>query len=222
LIATAVANAQSTAELRATRSRLVAASDEVRRRIERDLHDGAQQHLVGLALKLRMAADTADDSPHTASVIRSVADDLLTILQDLREMAHGIYPALLSRCGLAMALRALARRAMIPTEVNAEIDRRLPAPIEVGVYYIVSELLANAGKHAQASVLQIDVRIVVDRLVVRVRDDGVGGADSLRGSGLTGLADRAEALGGTFDIDSPAARGTTVHIELPAGPDHSD
>jgi signal transduction histidine kinase len=215
LVATAIANAQNRAELLTSRARIVAASDEVRRNIERDLHDGAQQSLVALALRLRTAAA----SPHAGDEIRAqitdVAAGLMGVIDELREISRGIHPAILSRAGLVPALRALGRRSAIPVHVNLRIDARLPEPVEVGAYYVVSEMLTNAAKHASASVVEVEAEASGGSLRVCVRDDGVGGADPHSGSGLVGLQDRIEALGGTFSIHSPAGGGTTVSCELP-------
>jgi signal transduction histidine kinase len=214
LIATAVANAQSRAELIGSRARIVAASDEVRRRIERDLHDGAQQRLVSLALQLRTAAAAAArDDVRTA--ITDTADGLMDVIDDLREIANGIHPAVLSRAGLRPALCALGRRCVIPVEMDVRVESRLPETIEVGAYYVVSEMLANAVKHARATLVQVKAEADAGILRLRVQDDGIGGADPVRGSGLTGLKDRIEALGGTFSVRSPLGEGTAVHCELP-------
>jgi signal transduction histidine kinase len=227
LVATAVANAQSRAELMASRARIVAASDEVRRRIERDLHDGAQQRLVALALKLRSVAST-DHGEIRTEIVDGVAAELLGVIDDLREISRGIHPAILSKAGLRPALRALGRRSVVPVDMEVRVDGRLPEPVEVGAYYVVSEMLANAAKHARASVVEVDAEASGGTLRVRVRDDGIGGADPVRGAGLLGLKDRIEALGGTFSVHSPIGRGTTVSCELPvmagggypqAGPD---
>ena len=213
LVATAVGNAQSRAELAASRARIVATADETRRRIERDLHDGTQQRLVSLGLELRLAqslvpAGLAD----LRAEIGRVADELNGAVEDLREIARGIHPAILSEGGLGPALRTLARRAAIAVELDVAALGRLPEPVEVAAYYVVSEALTNATRHAHASVAEVDVAVSGGRLRVRVRDDGVGGADPLRGSGLVGLKDRIEALGGTFSAHSPAGRGTTVFL----------
>jgi signal transduction histidine kinase len=221
LVATAVANAQNRAELITSRARIVAASDEARRRIERDLHDGAQQGLLALALRLRFAA-APHESDELGSEISDVAEGLVDVIDELREICRGIHPAILSRAGLPPALRALARRSAVPVDMDLRIDGRLPEPVEVGAYYVVSEMLTNAAKHARASVVEVDAEASDGTLRVCVRDDGVGGADLLQGSGLVGLKDRTEALGGKLSIHSPAGGGTTVCCELPvpagAGP----
>jgi signal transduction histidine kinase len=214
LIATAVATAHSRAELMASRARLVKASDDVRRRIERDLHDGAQQRLITLALRLRSAAmDSTDDIGRARPA--SIAAELLVIVDDLREMARGVHPAILSDSGLGAGLRALGRRASVPTYVNVRVDRRLPPAVEVGAFYVVSEMLTNVAKHAHASTVRVDAEIIEGMLRVCVRDDGVGGAEFSRGSGLIGLRDRVEALGGTFSVDSPHGGGTMALCRIP-------
>jgi signal transduction histidine kinase/ketosteroid isomerase-like protein len=214
LVATAVANAQNRAEIISSRARIVAASDEVRRRIERDLHDGAQQRLLALTLRLRSAAAPHENDEFGAEV-KAVAADLVAVIDELRETSLGIHPAILSTGGLGRALRALARRSAIPVDLDVRISGRLPEPIEVGAYYVVSEMLTNAAKHAHASAVAVDAELSDGTVCVRVRDDGVGGADPRRGSGLVGLKDRIEALGGRFSIHSPAGGGTTVTCQLP-------
>jgi signal transduction histidine kinase len=214
LVATAVANAQNRAELISSRTRIVTASDEARRRIERDLHDGAQQSLLALAMRLRSAA-AAEERDETRTELADVAAGLMDVMDELREICRGIHPAILSRAGLRPALRALARRSAVPVDLDVRIDGRLPEPVEVAAYYVVSEMLTNAAKHAHASVVAVDAEASGGMLRLRVRDDGVGGAGPVSGSGLVGLKDRIEALGGTFSITSPAGGGTTVSCELP-------
>jgi signal transduction histidine kinase len=214
LVATAVANAQNRAELIASRARIVAASDAARRRIERDLHNGAEQRLLILALRLHSVAKL-HESDEIRTEIANAASELMSVINELREISRGIHPAVLSRAGLRPALRALGRRSAIPVDVNVRIEGRLPAPAEVGAYHVVSEMLTNAAEHAHASVVEVDAEASGDTLRVCVRDDGVGGADPARGSGLVGLRDRIEALGGTFSMHSPAGGGTTVTCELP-------
>jgi signal transduction histidine kinase len=216
LVATAVGNAESRAELAASRTRIVAAADETRRRIERDLHDGTQQRLVSLGLNLRLAQSMVPtEVPELDAEIDRVADELNGIVEDLREIARGIHPAILSEGGLRPALRTLARRSAIAVELDVPALDRLPEPVEVAAYYIVSEALTNATRHARASVVEVGAAAGDGVLRVRVRDDGVGGADPERGSGLVGLKDRIEALGGTFAMHSPPGSGTTVSCELP-------
>ena len=216
LVATAIANAESRSDLDASRGRIVAASDEARRRIERDLHDGAQQRLVSLGLALR-AAQTAVP-PQLGGLegeLTNVAEGLANVLDELREMARGIHPAILAKGGLGSALKTLARRCPVPVELDVRAQARLPERIEVAAYYVVSEALTNAAKHAHASVVNVEVETVEGALRLRVRDDGVGGADPVRGSGLVGLKDRVEALGGTLAVQSPAGAGTALRVELP-------
>ncbi|MDP9219958.1 MAG: CHASE3 domain-containing protein [Actinomycetota bacterium] len=216
LVATAVGNAESRAELAASRTRIVAAADETRRRIERDLHDGTQQRLVSLGLELRLAQSTVPAHvPELDTEIGRVADELNGIVDDLREIARGIHPAILSEGGLGPALRTLARRAAIAVELEAAADARLPEPIEVAAYYVVSEALTNATKHADASVVSVSVEQRDGILYLSIRDDGVGGADPALGSGLIGLRDRAEVLGGSIEIASPPGEGTLIFVELP-------
>ena len=215
LVATAVANAESRAELVASRARIVAAADEARRRIERDLHDGTQQQLVSLMLQLRavQAAVPAGLGEIEGGLAR-IAGGLTGVFDRVREISHGIHPAILSDKGLAAALRSLARRSPVPVELDLR-GGRLPGPVEVAAYYAVSEAVANAAKHARASVVQVELGADDAMVRLTVRDDGTGGADPARGSGLTGLRDRIEALGGTLDVTSPVGGGTTLLIEIP-------
>jgi signal transduction histidine kinase len=215
LVATSVANAQNRTELISSRARIVTASDDVRRRIERDLHDGAQQSLIALALRLRSATAAPRDRDELLVEITDVAAALMGAIDELREISRGIHPAILSKAGLRPALRALARRSPIPMEIDVRIDRRPPEHVEVGAYYVVSEMLTNAAKHAHASVVEVDAEVAGGTLRLYLRDDGVGGADPERGSGLVGLKDRIEALGGTLSLHSPTGGGTTVTCELP-------
>jgi signal transduction histidine kinase len=215
LVATAVANAQSRAEVMTSRARLVSASDEARRRIERNLHDGAQQRLVSLALGLRSAATGFTGPEETRAEIEQIATELVGVIDELREIARGIHPAVLSESGLGPALRALARRSVVEVKLEVRIDHRLPEAVEVAAYYVVSEMLANAAKHAQATTVQVGAEVSDSSLLLVVQDDGIGGADPARGSGLVGLKDRLDALGGSFVVDSPPGRGTTATCELP-------
>jgi signal transduction histidine kinase len=220
LVATAIANADTRAELSASRARIVAASDEARRRIQRDLHDGTQQRLIALGLDLRAAQTSPPSDPaELLALLPRIETELTGVLADLREISHGIHPAILSRGGLGPALKGLARRSPVPVELDVRADTRLPGEVEVAMYYAVSEALANAAKHAQASVVHVEVTAgdPVARLVVR--DDGRGGATLGEGggSGLVGLRDRIEALGGTVEITSPPGAGTTLEIQIPAG-----
>ena len=216
LVATAIANAGSRAELMASRARIVAAADETRRRIERDLHDGTQQRLVSLGLELRAAQATLP--PQLDKLERElsrVAEELASVFDELREISHGIHPAILSEGGLEPAVKALCRRSPVPVELDAHAERRLPEPVEVAAYYVVSEGLTNTAKHAHASVVHVDLDTHDAILRLAIRDDGIGGADPGRGSGLLGLSDRIEALGGTLEVTSPAGKGTALLIEIP-------
>lgn len=220
LVASAISNAQARAELDASRRRIVAAADKARRRIERDLHDGIQQRLVSLALELRNAeAALPADSEELRAQLARVAEGLGDALDELREVSHGIHPAILSQGGLRSALKALARRSAVPVEVDLRLEVPLPEPVEVAAYYVVAEALANAAKHAQASVARLHVDASGGLFQLSIRDDGVGGADLSRGTGLIGLQDRVEALGGTMSMESPAGEGTSVLVRLPVGPD---
>ncbi len=216
LVATAIANAQNEAELRASRARVVAASDLTRRQIERDLHDGVQQRLVSLALGLRTAASgIPPELDQVEEELGQVASGLTGVLDDLREISRGIHPAILAEGGLEPALKTLARRSTIPVDLDLRVGGRLPDRFEVAAYYSVSEMLTNAAKHSQASVVRVEVETGDGTLQVSVRDDGVGGADMSGGSGLVGLRDRVEALNGTLFLSSPRGDGTSVRIELP-------
>lgn len=216
LVATAISNAENLAELAASRARVVAAADQTRRQIERDLHDGAQQRLVSLALALRAAqAAVPPGLGDLGAELANVAEGLVNVMDDLREMARGIHPGILSEGGLAPALKMLARRSAVPVQINVHADARLPERVEVAAYYVVSEALTNVAKHAHASVVHVSAETADQVLHLHVRDDGTGGADPHRGSGLIGLKDRVEALGGTITVDSPASGGTSVHAELP-------
>jgi signal transduction histidine kinase len=216
LVATAIANADSRAELKASRARVVAAGDEARRRIERDLHDGTQQRLVSVGLELRAAqAMVPPDVPDLTAQLSHVAEDLAAAVTDLQEASRGIHPAVLSRGGLGPALRTLARRSALPVELDLRVDRRLPERIEVAAYYVVSEALTNAAKHAHASVVEVELEADDATVRLSIRDDGVGGADPTRGSGLVGLRDRIEALGGKIQVASPAGSGTSVVVQIP-------
>jgi signal transduction histidine kinase len=216
LAAIAIANAESRAELVASRARLVAAFDRARRNFERDLHDGVQQRLVSLALTLRGAQKRVPDGlPELNAALAQTADGLAGVLTELQEISRGIHPAILSQGGLGPAVKTLARRSPVPVELEVRGVGRLPEPVEVAAYYVVAEALANVAKHARASVACVDVDVRGDALHVRVRDDGVGGADPARGSGLIGLNDRVAALGGTMRVDSPPEQGTSLAVTLP-------
>ncbi|MEW2513366.1 HAMP domain-containing protein [Streptomyces sp. NPDC046870] len=207
---------ESHAELSTSRSRIIAAADQARRRIERDLHDGAQQRLLSLVLELRAAQNAVPvDRPELRARVVRVGETLLAALDDLRELARGIHPAILSEGGLPPALRALARRSLVPVELDVDVPRRLPEPVEVAAYYVVSEALANTAKHARASCVRVRAHAGDDVLLLCVHDDGVGGAVPGQGSGLVGLSDRVGALGGTLTLHSPSGHGTTLRARLP-------
>jgi signal transduction histidine kinase len=215
LVATAIANAESTAELAASRRRIVAASDGARRRIERNLHDGVQQELVSLGLKLGAMKAAPPTGDALTEQLASVTEDVRSVFDALVEIARGIHPAILAQGGLAAAVKALGRRSAVQVELHAQIESPLPDAVEVAAYYVAAEALTNTAKHARASAVEMDVTTDDGTLTLMVRDDGVGGADPGGGSGLVGLRDRVEALGGTIEIDSPAGSGTCVVVRLP-------
>jgi signal transduction histidine kinase len=217
LAATAIANAHSREELAASRARVVAAGDEARRRIERNLHDGAQQRLVSLGLQLRLAGKTVPpEQPELAERLSETVKGISGVLEDLQEISRGLHPAILTRAGLEPALGALARRSAVPVELDVRIASRLPEPVEAAAYYVASEALANAAKHSRASRVDIHLRVRDGALLLAIRDDGVGGADASSGSGLIGLRDRVEAIGGTLEVESAAGAGTALRVTLPA------
>jgi signal transduction histidine kinase len=216
LVATAIANAESRSELTASRRRIVAASDEARRRIERDLHDGTQQRLISLAMAVRVAETRVGDGDEDLRAsLSEVARGLADAANDLQELSRGIHPATLAHGGLGPALRELAHRSTIPAERDVAIDARLPAQVETAAYFVVSEALANAAKHARASRVAISAHVSDGRLRLSIDDDGIGGADPRRGSGLTGLSDRVQALGGSIRVRSRPGEGTQIVVELP-------
>jgi signal transduction histidine kinase len=216
LIGTAIANAQARTDLVQSRARFVLATDQARQRIERDLHDGVQQRLLALGLDVRLAEETVPPQlTHLRQRLCAVVTGLADAVEDVRELSRGVHPAILTHGGLRPALRALARRSTIPVNLNLHLDGRLPEPIEVAAYYVVTESLANAAKHAKASTICVDVFVHADTLHLSVRDDGVGGADPQRGTGLIGLTDRVEALGGKLTLDTPPDQGTLLQVELP-------
>jgi signal transduction histidine kinase len=204
-------------ELAGSRARVVTAGDTARRRLERDLHDGAQQRLVSLAMALRLAEARIEDDPGAAGqLVASAREELAQSLDELRELARGIHPAMLDH-GLEVALESLAMRSSFPVSVAVDLEDRLPEPVETAAYFVASEALANVGKYAQAST--VTIRVSRDKVlaVIEVADDGVGGADDSRGSGLRGLADRVEALGGSLEVSSPVGGGTVLTAEMPCG-----
>ena len=216
LVSTAIANAEAQAALTASRARVIVTADETRRRFERDLHDGAQQRFVAAGLQLRAARlAVPPDLPELGSELDQAAAALFRGIDDLRHFAQGIHPAILVRGGLRPALRELARRSSLPVDLDVRTNGRLPEPIEVAAYYVVSEALTNAAKHGHASRVNVRVEASHDLLRVDIRDDGVGGAEFGLGSGLLGLKDRVEALNGTITLESEPAAGTSLLIELP-------
>ena len=203
-------------EVRRSRARLVAASDEARKRLERNLHDGAQQRLTSLLLFLRLARSKAEADPSVAELLDQAIEELAEAVTELRELARGIHPEVLTRRGLAAALRVVAARMPLALELDVERGR-FGEPAEPAAYYVVSEALANVAKYANATSAVVRVRRSGDRLVVEVEDDGVGGADASRGTGLAGLADRVAALEGSFSVESPRGKGTRIRAEIPLG-----
>jgi signal transduction histidine kinase len=203
-------------ELRASRVRIVDAADAERRRLERDLHDGTQQRLVSVSMALGLLESKLESDRQDA---RRIVDDtrktLATALQELRELSQGIHPAILTERGLGAALRELAYGAPVPIELAVPLEERLPQPVEAAAYYVVAEALTNVAKYASATAVSVNVESCNGRAVVEISDDGVGGADPARGSGLRGLADRVEALGGLLDLESRPGRGTRVRAEIP-------
>jgi signal transduction histidine kinase len=217
LAATAIANAEAQAEVAASRARIVAAADQTRRRIERDLHDGIQQRLVTQALLLSGIRDRVP--AEIRAEVDEVRDELAVTRRELRDLCQGVHPAILVEVGLGAAIRALARRSPLPVRVQLRAAGRLPASCEVTAYYVAAEAFTNAAKHAGASAVDIVLEQEGGVLTVQVRDDGAGGADARRGSGLTGLRDRVEAVGGSMTVHSPAGAGTVLTVQLPATED---
>jgi signal transduction histidine kinase len=211
LVGTAVSNATARAQLIASRVRLVAAGDEARRRLERNLHDGTQQRLLALRLDVQRIRIGGANGEELEEIEREIA----AIVDEVREVSRGLHPAQLSRGGLDLALSTLARRSPIPVALDVTLPERPPRPIETAVYYVVSEALTNAAKHSGAGSLTVAVSSRDGIVHATIADDGEGGAAAADGSGITGLADRVEALGGRFTLDSPPGRGTTISIELP-------
>ncbi len=216
IVATAIANAQARAELTASRARIVAAADSARRRLERDLHDGAQQRLVSLGLELRTAEVSVPPELNALKMqISAVVSGLTGVSEDLQEISRGIHPAILSRGGLGPALKTLARRSAVPVVLHLGFDRRLQESTEVAAYYVVSEALTNAAKHAHASEVNVSVDAEGANLRITIQDDGIGGADFAKGSGLIGLRDRVEALGGQMEVQSLHGSGTSLRVKIP-------
>ena len=202
-------------ELRASRARIVEAGDAERRRLERDLHDGAQSRLVALALLLRSARRRAGDDADLVELLDRAQEELQTSLAELRELARGIHPAVLTDRGLEPALEALTARVPVPVTLEVDREERLPEQVESAAYFVVSEALANVAKYAQATQATVAIRRANGSVTVDVTDDGIGGADAAGGSGLRGLADRLAALDGTLRLDSPTGHGTRLHAEIP-------
>jgi signal transduction histidine kinase len=206
---------RSRAELAASRARIVTAADETRRRIERDLHDGVQQQLIAARMELSGIEAAMPPADERRDQVAHASMGLAGALEDLVEISRGIHPGALTQGGLGPAIKTLARRAPVPVEVELRTETRLPAPLEVAAYYVVSEALTNTAKHADASAAQVAVEASAGVLDLSIHDDGRGGADASRGSGLIGLADRVDALGGTLEIASPIGGGTTLRVRLP-------
>jgi len=204
-------------ELRGSRARIVEAGDAERRRLERNLHDGAQQRLISISVALRLVASRLEPESEAARLLGASREELAASLEELRELAQGLHPAVLSDHGLGVALETLAARSPVRVRLSVDVDERLPEPVEVAAYYLVSEGLTNVAKYAHAASAQVEVARENGRVVVQVEDDGVGGADPGRGSGLRGLADRVETLGGRLRVRSPAGDGTRVRAEIPCG-----
>jgi PAS domain S-box-containing protein len=216
LVATSIANAATRDELLASRARIVAAADDARRRLERDLHDGAQQRLVALGLELRAAeARVPDELQPLKERIAGLVTTAAAVSAEMQEISRGLHPAILSRGGLAPALKTLARRCTVAVDLDLRVDQRLPDSVEVGAYYVVAEALTNAAKHARASVVEVCAQATGTNLRLVIRDDGIGGAAPGKGSGLTGLVDRVEALGGKMTIQSQPGSGTSLLVNIP-------
>ena len=218
LVAISIVNAESRAEVAASRARVVATADETRRRIERDLHDGPQQRLISVQMELRSAERLVPpDSWALGARLTRAVDDLHEVGAELQQLSRGLHPAVLSRGGLAPALGLLARRSTVPVQLDVRIERRLPDWIEIATFYVVSEALSNAATHASASVVRVQVEEEGSRIELLIHDDGVGGADPSRGSGLIGIKDRVESFGGQLEIESATGAGTTLHVVFPDG-----
>jgi signal transduction histidine kinase len=204
-------------ELHGSRTRVVEAQQNERRRLERNLHDGAQQRLVALALELGLLAEQADNDPDAQTRLKRARGEVAQSLSELRDIARGLHPAVVSGHGLAVALESLVAATPLEVRLNADGLSRLPEQLEVAAYYVVSESLTNAARHAQARQVSVEVGVTNNTLIVEIVDDGIGGADSERGTGLRGLADRVEALNGRLRIWSAAGAGTRVRAEIPCG-----
>jgi signal transduction histidine kinase len=216
LVAMAIANAQARSDLNASRTRIVTAADDARRRLERDLHDGAQQRLVSLALKVRMTeASLPEEQGEIKEQLAEIVQGLGDVSEELRAISRGIHPAILSKGGLGPALRSLACRSAIPVQLDVDVDGRLPDRVEVAAYYVVAEALTNTARHAYADEVKVTVKAADGHLDLMISDDGTGGADPASGSGLIGLVDRVEAVGGHLSVTSPAGVGTSLAATIP-------
>jgi signal transduction histidine kinase len=216
LVATAIAAATTRAELIASRARIVAAADDARRRLERDIHDGAQQRIVSLGLQLRLAQESVpSEFDGLKDELSEAVSGLNEVFKELQELSRGIHPAILATGGLSAAFKTLARRSAVPVSLDLAVDCRLPESVEVAAYYVVAEALTNAAKHANASEVNVRARVDEQCLRLYISDNGIGGADSGKGSGLIGLKDRIEVLGGRMRVASPLGGGTTLDITIP-------
>jgi signal transduction histidine kinase len=218
LVTTAISNATARAALIESRARIVAAGDEARRRIERNLHDGTQQRLIALGLDIAaVRASVPEGERDLDQSLERLEGDVDEVLGEVRELSRGLHPGLLARQGLGPSLRALARRSALPVSLEVDLPERPPEPVETATYFVVSEALTNAVKYAQASYLTVSISVDDSHLHATIADDGVGGAEpgAGAGSGLIGLVDRVSALGGRFELESPRGRGTTISVELP-------
>jgi signal transduction histidine kinase len=215
LVTAALANVDAREQLAASRARIVEAADAARRRIERDLHDGAQQRLVSLALSLRLVESSLEPGSAATRELAAARAELDAALEELRELARGIHPSILTDRGLEAALGAVAGRCTVPVELHLDDCGKLPLSVATTAYFVVAEALTNASKHANADRIEVRVAVVDGHGIVEVRDDGSGGVDPARGSGLSGLADRVSALGGTLDIESPVGAGTRIRARIP-------
>ena len=215
LVTAALANVDAREQLAASRARIVEAADAARRRIERDLHDGAQQRLVSLALNLRRLESGLEPNSAASRELEVARAELDAALEELRELARGIHPSILTDRGLEAALAAVAGRSTVPIELDVDSCTTLPLSVQTTAYFVVVEALTNASKHAHSNRIEVRVAVGEGHATIEVRDDGSGGVDPTRGSGLSGLADRVSALGGTLEIDSPAGTGTTICARIP-------
>jgi signal transduction histidine kinase len=204
-------------ELEGSRGRVIEAGQKERQRLERNLHDGAQQRLIALSLELKILGDRLGDDPAALASVAQARGEIAVSLEELRDVARGLHPAVLSGHGLAVALESLVATSAVPVRLSVTLAQRLDEPLEIAAYYVVSESLANVGKHAEAESVTVDVARVDGELVVEVVDDGIGGANTEAGSGLRGLADRVEAVGGRLRVWTPRDGGTRVRAEMPCG-----